>query len=373
MFGSVDGNFTMKMLAFAMVVTIAFPLFLTVFCVTTDTEDEDPIVTRLNADYESFTGTRTSSVTENVWVLSGIFTPYNGDTYGYENGWLYGSRIANYSPTQYSGNARETYAVAYDSDKGYYTYSSVAANDGTHQTGDVYSAVAMDVTQKSTVFMSSGNKTEYADGYTYDYNGYRYQFSPLAEYMGIDSGGNTMTVTKEDSLSLVWYQWKNTVSGIAGQLMLTTDRGIAYITATEIINAYNSNNMSATFKMDFNGVTMTVVIRLNPTYIGYGESIADAYNNGHWSLMVSAPASATDLTANTNAFDVANIWNIVVGLLTFNMDDYGLDETTATLCTFLFVIPMYLALIVLALQNSLLWVAVAFLSVIQAGGLLGLF
>lgn len=373
MFGSVDGNFAMKMLVFATVISIAFPMLLTMFAIATPDSDSesDPVTEQLTEDYYAFTGTRASATTDNVWVLSGIFTPYNGSSYGYEKGWLYGSRIANYTPTQYAGNAGETYAVTYDYDKGYYTYTATPQNDTSKTIGDLYTMVSMDVNQKSSVFFTSANKVESDDGYLYEYTGYRYQFSPVVEYEGVDSGGNTMNVTRNDALSLIWYQWKSNVSGIAGQLMLTTDRGVAYITATEIINAYNSNNMTATFKMDFNGVTMNVLIRLNPTYIGYGESITDAYNNGHWSLMVSAPAKAIDLTTSTNAFNIPEMWDVIVSLFTFDMEKYGLDTLTATLCSLLFVTPLYLALIVLALQNSLLWVAVAFLSLFQAGGLLG--
>ena len=365
--------FVMKWLVFGMVVSLMLPLFLTLTCVTvSDGNEYEDEMAQLNSDYASLTGTTAATTTDNVWALSGIYSAYDGGTtYGYsEDGWLYGSRIVNYTPSQFSGSDSETYTVEYN-ESGYYTYKTAPTGDTSKSVGDVYTMVAMDVSQKSTQFFTSSSKTVTDSGYYYEYTGYRYAFSPLGDYTGVDSEGNTLNVTDRDTLSLVWYQNKSNVSGIAGQLMLTTDRGLAYITATEIVNAYDSNNFTATFKMDFNGVTMNILIRMNPTYLSLGETITDAYNNGHWSLMVSSPASATDYATSLNGFDLSTLFTVVIKLLTFSMDDYGFDTTASTLCSLVFVIPLYLALVTIALDRVWMFAIVAILAVVNVSGLLG--
>ena len=368
--GGGDSTFNMRWMVYALCISLMLPMFLALAGVGASTDEGaySDQVSQLDSDYASLTGSTAATETVNVWCLAGVYTPYSGgSSYGYDDsGWLYGSRIVNYSPTQYASSDTESYTVTWNED-GYYTYATTPSGDTSKSVGDVYTMVAMDTAQKSDLFFSTSGKTVTDSGYYYTYTGYRYAFSPLGDYTGVDSEGNKLTVTDKDTLSLVWYQSKSNVSGIAGQLMLTTDRGLAYITASEIVSAYNNSNMTATFKMDFNGVTMNIIIRMNPTYIAQGESVQTAYDLGHWSLMVSSPASATDYSTGVNGFDVANIFGIIVDLFTFNMGDYGLDAVTATLCSLLFVAPLYLALIVIGMNYWPVLFLAAILAVVQSG------
>lgn len=82
----------------------------------------------------------------------------------------------------------------------------------------------MDTDQKSQIFITSGNKHQMDDGtFYYEFNGYRYSFSPLQDY-SYDQKTNIQA--KTSSCSLIWYQYTSD-SGIAGQLVVSgTDKGV---------------------------------------------------------------------------------------------------------------------------------------------------
>lgn len=88
-----------------------------------------------------------SATSEEIWGLSGIYTPYGIDEYGKpstkygitDDGWIYGARIGNYNPVQYKAKYNEQtgeysedpnglddgklgYVVTYNGDKGLYYY-----------------------------------------------------------------------------------------------------------------------------------------------------------------------------------------------------------------------------------------------------------
>lgn len=338
--GGGDNRFTYKMIIFAMAIMFLFPTAISIFTDIDTEADEQAFL----EDYYRFTGNHPTK--EAVWALTGIYTPYFEGSYGYtDDGWLYGGIIGSltaYQPSQYLNTK---YGGPVKLQDGLYRYT--ATTDDGHAVGDVYTAVTMDAGQKSNVFFTPGGKVEAGEFFYYDYTGYRYAFQPLANYTGEDSSGNPIpVVATTTSLSLIWYEFYG-ASGISGQLVLSgSDSGVAYITAQEIISAFNSVTSTAKFGMTFNGVEMNVYIRLNPAYIAQGMDVQQCYNYGAWEIMI------TSLSTDSNAYvqsdysiNLFAIWEIFVDLFTFNASDYGLSGWLATLASLIMVVPMYAALL----------------------------
>lgn len=338
--GGGDNRFSYKMIIFAMAVMFLFPTTLSIF---TDTDSEVNQEAFLD-EYYKFTGNHPTR--EAVWALTGIYTPYFEGSYGYtEDGWLYGGIIGStspYQPTQYVGT---NYGGPVQLEDGLYKYTK-ETDDG-HSVGDVYTAVTMDANNKSNVFFTPGGKVEQGSFFYYDYTGYRYAFQPLANYsaQGLD-GQAVPVVATTTSLSLIWYEFYG-ASGISGQLVLSgSDSGVAYITAQEIITAFNSVTSTAKFGMTFNGIEMNVYIRLNPAYIAQGMDIQQCYNYGAWEILITS--LSTDSNAYTQAdysMNVSEIWKTLIDLFTFNTADYGLSGWLATLASLVMVVPLYAALL----------------------------
>ena len=205
----------------------------------------------------------------------------------------------------------------------------------------------MDANNKSNVFFTPGGKVEQGSFFYYDYTGYRYAFQPLANYSAQGSNGQAVpVVATTTSLSLIWYEFYG-ASGISGQLVLSgSDSGVAYITAQEIITAFNSVTSTAKFGMTFNGIEMNVYIRLNPAYIAQGMDIQQCYNYGAWEILITS--LSTDSNAYTQAdysMNVSEIWKTLIDLFTFNTADYGLSGWLATLASLVMVVPLYAALL----------------------------
>lgn len=146
--GGADNEFSYKMILFAMAIIVLFPTFLTIFTYEADDSDYQELMD----DYATFTG-HNAPTNEQIWGLTGIYTPYYSGSYGYtDDGWLYGSVVgsqAPYVPSQYRGTLQEA-GVQRGTD-GFYRYTS-ASTYGDHEIGDMYTAVTMDVAQQSEVF-----------------------------------------------------------------------------------------------------------------------------------------------------------------------------------------------------------------------------
>lgn len=338
--GGGDNRFTYKMIILAIAIMFLLPTTLSIF---TDTDSEVNETSFLD-EYYKFTGNKPTR--EAVWALTGIYTPYFEGSYGYtDDGWLYGGIIgstSDYKPSQYNN---KDFGGPVRLQDGLYRYT--AATDDGHSVGDVYTAVTMDSAQKSNVFFTPGGKVEQGSFFYYDYTGYRYSFQPLANYTAQDSSGQAVpVVATTTSLSLIWYEFYG-ASGISGQLVLSgSDSGVAYITAQEIITAFNSTTSTAKFGMTFNGIEMNVYIRLNPSYIAQGYDVQQCYNFGAWEILITS--LSTDSNAYTQAdyaMNVSEIWTTLIDLFTFNVEDYGLSGWLATLASLIMVVPLYAALL----------------------------
>lgn len=346
--------------------------------------DLEEQMNELTEDYYKFTGSNPSA--EEVWALSGIYTPYGVDSLGGEStawgttpdGWVYGARITNYPPSQFLSlgpDGREAYTVTYDESTGLYYYTAAGADldvklslpateDTEAQLGTLYTAVSFDPLHQSDVFFTPGDRHTVQEGSYYPFSGWRYVFQPLRDYKASNDLNVERTTT---SLSVVWYDYYGD-SGLSGQLMLSgSDSGVSYITAEEIVAAFNEASYSSKFEMVFNGLDLNVYIKINPYAVTFGGySVEECYRNGFWSIMVTSPSVTTGEGGFVmDAFSPDRIFDIIVKLLTFDVGDYGLSGMAATLCSFVFVVPFYTTLIAIGLNNYPVLILAGILAAIQ--------
>lgn len=348
--GGADNRFIYSAVVFAVVVLFLTPTLVNFYRTDSTDATVDETLDGLLSDYENFTGANSNIAQENVWVLSGIWTPYLGGSFIYEdNGWLAGSQIGvsgTYLPSQYTDTSMSSCTVQYDDNRGCYLYTQDSF-DG-HESGDVYSAVTMDVAQQSDIFFTSSGKNTRGGYFWYEFSGYRYEFRPSAESEMYNANGDLVTINSSNAgLSLIWYNYlDNTASGISGQLILTTDQGVAFLTSEDILSAYQSSISTAKFEMTFNGVPINIYIRINPYYISQGMTVEECWNAGYWEIMVSTNSvdTSTYLSADYS-FNIYQIWDTFQDLFTFNTDDYGFEEPYGTIASLLMCVPMYALLI----------------------------
>lgn len=362
--GAGNASFTYKGLVYAMTVMFLLSTVLTIYADYTgyDGSSGESTTDQLLDDYYLFTGN--DATKEAVWVLTGIYTPYYSGGYGYtEDGWLYGSRVQAYTPSQYEGTNQE-YSVEYND--GTYVYSA-ATDYGDHAKGDLYTNVTMDVAQKSNVFFTTASRGE-ADGhFYYEYSGYRYAFQPTQDYSGVDADGNETTVeATTTSLSLIWYQYY-TQSGISGQLVLSgSDSGVSYLTKQQILTGFDSITQASKFEMVFNGVQMNVYVKVDPSMLSL-YTLEECFDLGYWSIMVSSLSTdANAYTGTDYSFNVFSIFETMISLFTFDMARYGFSGMIATLASIVFVMPLYSYLISVGLDNYPVLILAGILAAIQA-------
>lgn len=385
--GSGGIEFEYKRIVWALIILIVLPLVIPLMApaTVTDGTEWDEEIADIESTYYRQSGTIATSEI-NVWALSGIYTPYTGDTHGRtDDGWLYGERVVYDSPSQYNSTywGGEQFAIQRNPDNGLYYYIDApsnspdiipATNNGTDANPDwdytnatIYSSVTMDVAYKSSTFFTSNGKTTEGDSYYYAYDGYRYAFSPLSSYTTTKDGVTYQVDNRTSSMSLIWYQYVN-LDGIAGQLTITgKDYGVSYLTADDIVRAYDSTNFSASFDMRFGNIPMHLLISLNPLAVASGLTISDIWNSGYWSVMVYSDQDATSaLTSQTNDFSVERILDTVIMLFSFDIqEEYELDGWVATLASATFSMSFYAVLIALALNHAYLWALVAIVAIFQ--------
>ena len=166
-------------------------------------------------------------------------------------------------------------------------------------------------------------------------------------------------------------------SGISGNLVVSSDKGVAYLSSQDIIEAFDPTVNTAKFTLYFSGVPMNIYIRIDPAHTSLNQSIEYCYNMGYWSVMVTSPSvDVRDYTSADNSFNVYSVFDTAIDLLTFDLDDYELSSTSATVASIAFVLPLYLALIVVGLNHYPVLIIAGILAVIQGwssgwfGGLL---
>lgn len=351
-----NNNFTFGIVVMAIAILFLMPTFISVFVEKTTDDSTPENLDNVLDGYNKFTGTYPTN--EEVWALTGIYLPVglgldgNGDVVASQNyaytpdHWIYGARVGVYSPSQFTGNS--DYTVNYND--GFYYYSGNTL-DG-HKTGDLYTSVAMDTTQKSDIFFTPSGKRVSGENWYYEYNGFRYSFQPLSDFYYKDSNGDvTKTTASNTSLSLIWYDYYGN-SGISGQLVLSgSDSGVAYLTSSEIVSAFNSANNMAKFSMRFNGNDMNVYIKIKNEYTSAGYSVAECFDLGYWEIMVTSVSTNIQTYLSTDySMNVYNIWETFIDILTFNMEDYNLSPEMQLFAGITLSVVMYSALLAIGLS-----------------------
>lgn len=367
--GNNSEYFVKGALTFSIMTMLLMTSFLVVFSPPTEeVKGYQEEMNELLSAYYDATGNTVQN--EQIWGLTGIYTPYGIDSQGnastkqlvLKDGWVAGDRVTSYSPDQYkSGNLdnQQYYTVTYDSSKGLYYYTDKGddlgdINPGTVEhpsAGTLYTSVTMDHTKRSNIFFTVGNKQQMENGtFYYNYTGYRYCFQSLSDYYYDASTPITHTDT---SLSLIWYNYVAGDSGISGQMVLAgSDSGVAYITAQQIVTAFNSANYTSKFTMAFNGITMNIYVQLSAYAVTHGYSVADCYNNGWWSVLVTSPMVSTGADKGMSTFDNFDphkVFDIVIGLLSFKSENYGLTGVAGTIASTVFSVSLYTSLIAVGL------------------------
>lgn len=375
-----DNNYVHGLLTFAIALMFLMPIGITLFVSPDDGPDttNSEYLEQLNKGYTDLTGS--APVSESVWGLRGIYTPYTGGAYGYTaDGWLYGTKIYEYSPSQYSAGptgytvtSREV-ADGQASELPVYEYSSVPQNRTDLAVGDMYTSVSFDVNKKSDIFFTSSGRTEIGDSYYYEYSGYRYSFAPLQDIYGMDNNGDAVPiVANTSSLSLIWYDYYGS-SGISGQIIITgSDRGVSYITANDVIQAFDGTTNTARFEMQFNGISCNLYVKMDSYYLAGGMSIEECYNAGYWSVMVtSLSTTVSSYTGTDYSFNIYNVFDTLIDLLTFNLDDYGFSPMVSTIASAVVVVPLYVGLISIGLSCYPVLLLAGALAVFQGMSWLG--
>ena len=362
-----NGPFIKKSLTFSIMVMVLLTSAVAIFGETPPTQTGyEAELNELLGGYYDMTGS--TATNEEIWGLTGIYTPVGIDAQGKDSnkrmvlndGWIAGDRVTSYSPTQYNGASSLgqgifSHTVQYDKEKKLYYYTNHGSGlldieDGTAQSpsdGTLYTNVVMDTKHKSNIFFTVGNKQQEENGtFWYNFSGYRYCFQPLTDYYYNTSTPITHTDT---SLSLIWYQYTSD-SGISGQLVVSgSDSGVSYITATQIVQAYNSANYTAKFQMAFNGINMNLYIRLDVYAMTHGYSVEDCYTSGLWSVMVTSPSTVVDSHSSTSPFTLEKFVDVATKLLTFQSVDYGLTGITGIVASSIFTVSMFTTMIALGL------------------------
>lgn len=375
--GNTSNDFVFGIVILAVAILFLLPTFIAVFVDKTDSGEAAPeYMDEVLSGYNRFTGSYPTN--EEVWAITGIYTPVgvdaNGDptsNYAYTpDHWIFGARKVAYAPSQFTGAS--SYQVNYDN--GFYFYNGNTL-DG-HKAGDLYTSVAMDVNQKSDIFFTPSGKRMSGENWYYEYNGLRYAFQPLSDYMYKDSNGDLRKTTSSNtSLSLIWYsfydegvsQGGGDRSGISGQLVLSgSDSGVAYLTANTIVAAFNSANNMAKFEMEFNGNLMNVYIKIKNEYTSLGYSVAECFDYGYWEIMVSSISTNVNTYLSTDySLNVYSIWDTFVDLFTFHMDDYNMSPEMGMVASLTISVVMYAALLAIGVTSLPVLIIAGLVALIQ--------
>lgn len=381
--GGGDSSWTFGWILVAVIVLMVTPIAMITFLPEKDTSggEWDNEVSQLQQEYFNVTG-KSSTSEINIWALKGVYTPYDGVNVGYtDDGWIYGIKVKEVTPSQYrpaiTGISQSGISIR-QADNGLYYYTSVpeyrqdivlATWDGDKVTNPDYasvcSMVVFDEAHHSDTFFTTSSKTSSEDHFYYSFTGYRYVYQPLSDYH-VSVGGNAIEVNHSTtSLSLIWYKY-STLSGISGQLTISgSDTGLSYLTADDIVREFNEHNYSSTFDMQFNGVTMHLVIRMDPMFL-QSLTVADAYNAGYWSVMVYSDAMAKDMISPTFDMSVENILQTVISLFTFNLaEEYDIDGWVAFIISLIVTFVFYAVALVVCLHNAYLMILLLIIGIIQ--------
>ena len=265
-------------------------------------------------ELSQFTGE--SMLNQTPWILTDVYTPYEGLGEGEsindhvdKDGWLYGERI-NYTP--YIGKAANI-KLAVDHK------SSVPITNADTETpynvtsgvkwwadSSAWYGILVDYVFKPVgeFFGQDPNTYEQRTAHTWNYTGYRYVFDPTLPFKYDENGDATETSVRDGKLSLVWYMYRTasgSQEGLSGGLDVYGGRVLlASYAATDIIAAYNSaSGYATTYDFDFEGTHLNLSIKFDQEIIERGKPLMEAWTAGDWELAISSISAG-------NFYDVAN-------------------------------------------------------------------
>ena len=97
-----------------------------------------------------------------------------------------------------------------------------------------------------------------------------------------------------------------------------------------------------------------------------GLSPEECYNYGYYTLMVTTPkyVTAGNQGGSTISFDITKMWDVMVGLFTFNPEMYGLEQGSLAgmVASIVFIMPLYAALLAM---GTICWPILIGLALIQ--------
>ena len=264
-------------------------------------------------ELSQFTGE--SMLNQTPWVLTDVYTPYEGlgenesiNDHVDKDGWLYGERI-NYTDIGQAANIKLSVdhkssvpITNADTETPYTVASGVKWwADSTAWYGILVDYVFRPVGE---FFGQDPNTYEQKTAHTWNYTGYRYVFDPTLPFKYDENGDATETSVRDGKLSLVWYMYRTasgTQEGLSGGLDVYGGRVLlASYAATDIIAAYNSaSGYATTYDFDFEGTHLNLSIKFDQEVIERGKPLMEAWTAGDWELAISSISAG-------NFYDVAN-------------------------------------------------------------------
>lgn len=342
--GDGDANVLIRIAVFSITMSIIATCMITWYASGSSDYDYDTI-NAYRSDLTEFSGGQL--VNDTPWILTDVYTPFvpgqvaesdipnHIDTDGgrLSTGWLFGSRISDYpdlnksadihlDKEQKSNQLLTTGAtVNYEFENGKEWWNG----------GNDYGIIVIDPTIVE-FFGNLWNQDTSHTGYVYEsgsannwnYTGYRYVFDPTLPFSNGESA-------KDGRLSIVWYNIPSD-TGLSGALEIYGGNGSEQIllgrySASDIVSAFQSTSgYVRVFDFDFNGVTLNLTIRFNPTVFNTYSSLMQAWNDGAWSMSISSASAGNFFDVeNSNAFSATagSMLDTFIDIYTFDYPKFG--------------------------------------------------
>ena len=339
--GGGDDRLQVGMAVFAivisMVVSLMVPIVAPAYDVDTGYSFEDIYLQK--ASLQAYTGESMTNMTP--WALTGVYTPWSpGDPVNIDSdtGWAYGESV-NYSRTGSLGNTAigSTSPIYLDPEQ----KSSKRLTQETvtvpvkkvewwasNLNGDL-SLLGWYVNAYSYLlgWGQPAYRTDQVDVNSWDYTGYRYEFDPLLkiDYDDPDAPNYSKISQSDAKLSLIWYQ-DSSGQGISSGLILyrnTSEALISHLSIQDILKDYNTvSGYTTKYQLDYNGVYVYLNIRFDPEVLQSGTDLTKAFNDGRWSLAVTAKSMDNFMdisSSNSLSNSAANILDTYINIFTLSL------------------------------------------------------
>ena len=340
----ISTKYMVGMAVFATVISIMIAAMLPIFVPVTAEGYSYQDVADQRQELSNFTGM--SMLNQAPFALKGVYTPYvpgqtvNADSFTVD-GWLYGTEIDNYpylgqvsqiklDPTQKSDNVlnQSTDNVQYLIEKTNW-WAEHETYDANSWLDTLRYYMVQDFKDRVKAF---GDWTGWwGDTYTeqvnkdasyWQYSGYRYVFQPsLAVDTDVDA-------TKQMTLSIVWYQKLGT-EGISGGLVIYNENSrvlLANYTMDEIIDNYDmTSGYASIYKLNFEGVPISMAIRFDTTVLDGSVSLETAWTTGQWTCAFYAQSISNLIDPDSQSYEInaGSILDTYSKILTVSYLDVG--------------------------------------------------